>query len=136
MITILEHIADFINASHNFILNLSNSTLQLSDKELHFWVIGIGSIVFFIIVDLLFRYIAKWTVTALSFIYAFTVVFFLVIVIEIEQGITNNGNVEVLDAALGLAGFLAFFILYVFAKGLYIFSQRIIDKVHEKKYFN
>src|SRR5699024_6271856 len=82
----------------------------MTDKELHFWVFGIVGIVTFFIVYVLFKVIAnmKWSIAILSFIYTFTLMVVLVFAIELQQALTNRGNMEFEDAVMGIWGFLVF----------------------------
>ena len=94
--------------------------IQMTDKELHFWVIGLIGIVFFLFVYLVFKWIDrfKFKTTILAFIYTFTLMVVLVFAIEIQQAITNRGNMEFADAVMGLWGFIVFFILYSIVAGM------------------
>src|SRR5699024_6438291 len=71
-------------------------------------------IVSFFIFYVLFKVIAnmKWSIAILSFIYTFTVMVVLVFAIELQQALTNRGNMEFADAVMGLWGFLVFFAGY------------------------
>ena len=94
--------------------------IQMTDKELHFWVIGLIGIVFFLLVYLVFKWIDrfKFKTTILAFIYTFTLMVVLVFAIEIQQAITNRGNMEFADAVMRLWGFIVFFILYSIVAGM------------------
>ncbi|RCO04220.1 hypothetical protein DTX80_18415, partial [Bacilli bacterium] len=54
----------------------------------------------------------KWSTTILSFIYTFTGMVVLVFAIELQQAITNRGNMEFADAVIGLWGFIVLFFIY------------------------
>lgn len=105
-------LAEIVNNVHDII----NDTfgMHLTDKQLHFWVIGIVGILTFFFVYFCFKIIAKmkWSIAILSFIYTFTVMIVLVFAIELQQAITNRGNMEFADAVMGLWGFLVFFMVY------------------------
>lgn len=105
-------IAHIINDIHDLLVDRFG--LHMTDKELHFWVFGIVGIVTFFIVYVLFKVIAnmKWSIAILSFIYTFTVMVVLVFAIELQQALTNRGNMEFADAVMGLWGFLVFFAGY------------------------
>lgn len=112
---IIKLMAELINNLHDILIDIfKNMGFQLSDKDLHFWIIGVIGIFTFFFVLLLFKWISKlkWSVTAFSFIYTFTIMVVLVFAIEIQQAITNRGNMEFEDAVMGLYGFIFFFLIY------------------------
>jgi len=87
--------------------------LNFNDKQLHFFVIGLLGIILFIVVNKLFKYLARYSLTVISFIYTFTVLVVLVFAIEIEQKLTGRGHMEFQDIMEGLYGFLVAFALYM-----------------------
>ncbi|WP_099354842.1 hypothetical protein [Fredinandcohnia onubensis] len=110
-------IAEIVNLLHDIIIDITNQFgLNISDKDLHLWVIGILGIITFFIVQVIFKLLAKWSITAISFVYTFTVLIVVVFAIEIQQKITGRGNMEFLDAVIGLWGFLIFFMIYLFLR--------------------
>nr|WP_239584164.1 hypothetical protein [Aquibacillus albus] len=97
-------------------MELSNYMgLQLTDKDLHFWIIGFIGIITFLFVYVCFKLLenVRGKITIFSFIYTFTVMVVLVFAIEIQQAITNRGNMEFADAVIGLWGFIVFFMMYI-----------------------
>lgn len=113
MVAIIKAIMDKVNNFHDKLQTLVSSlNLGWDDKHLHFVVIGVIGIVIFAITQLIFRWISKYSITALSFIYTFTVLLVIVFAIEIEQKITKRGNMEFGDITAGLIGFIYFFIAY------------------------
>lgn len=128
-------LANLVNGIHDQIA--SKLSLQMTDKELHFWVIGLIGIFFFLLVYLVFKWVDtfKFKTTLLAFIYTFTLMIVLVFAIEIQQAITNRGNMEFADAAMGLWGFLVFFFIYSLIAGtLYTIVQLVKkQKARSKK---
>jgi hypothetical protein len=111
---LIEWLANAVNSLHDLIIILTKQVgLKLTDKDLHFWVIGIIGIVFFFIVNIVFSWIAKWSVQVISFIYTFTVLIVIVFALEIEQKITNRGSMEFQDIVFGLWGFFLMFGIYL-----------------------
>ncbi|WP_082233303.1 hypothetical protein [Halobacillus massiliensis] len=118
-------LAEIINIFHELIWGLSNRLeLDLTDKELHFWVIGILGIIGLFFVDLAFHAISKWSITAISFLFTFAMVLVFVFAVEIQQRITGAGNMEFADAAYSIFGFFAFCIIYVLFKVIFYFVRR------------
>ncbi|MBM7570059.1 hypothetical protein [Aquibacillus albus] len=109
-------LADVVNEVHDLLMELSNYMgLQLTDKDLHFWIIGFIGIITFLFVYVCFKLLenVRGKITIFSFIYTFTVMVVLVFAIEIQQAITNRGNMEFADAVIGLWGFIVFFMMYI-----------------------
>ena len=110
----LRLITSIMNFFHdNLVLLTHNFGLNLNDKQLHFLVIGLLGIVIFLLVNKLFKYLARYSLTAISFIYTFTVLIVLVFAIEIEQKLTGRGIMEFQDIVEGIWGFLVAFAIYL-----------------------
>jgi MFS family permease len=126
MKAIILWLASLVNEIHDQIsLRIG---IQMTDKELHFWVIGLVGIAFFLLVYPVFKWIDKFKfkTTILAFIYTFTVMVVLVFAIEIQQAITNRGQMEFSDAVIGLWGFIVLFFIYSVVAGIiYGFVQFI-----------
>ncbi|WP_407390489.1 hypothetical protein [Carnobacterium jeotgali] len=123
-------LANSVNEVHDILNQIFG--MSMSDKDLHFWVFGIMGIILFLVVYIIFKIIEKWkfSATILSFIFTFTMMTVLVFAIEIQQAITNRGNMEFADAAMGLWGFIVFFVLYAITAGI-IYS--IYSRTKKKK---
>lgn len=110
----LRLITSIMNYFHDNLVLLSRHLgLHFDDKQLHFLVIGLLGIVFFIFVNAFFKYLARYSVSAISFIYTFTVLVVLVFAIEIGQKLTGRGKMEFQDIMEGLWGFLVAFAIYL-----------------------
>ena len=86
--------------------------LQLGDKDWHFIVMAVIAMVLFWFVHFVFTRLAKWSITAISFIYVFTVMTVFGFAIEIGQKITGTGEMDFADIVAGLYGVLMFFAVY------------------------
>ena len=114
MSSVLKLITSIMNYFHDKLVLLSRHLgLHLDDKQLHFLVIGLLGIVLFIFVHKLFKYLIRHSLTAISFMYTFTVLVVLVFAIEIGQKLTGRGNMEFQDIVEGLWGFLVAFAIYM-----------------------
>lgn len=124
-------LATIVNEVHDVLDQIFG--MSMSDKDLHFWVIGIIGIILFLVVYIVFKIIEKWkfSATILSFIFTFTMMTVLVFAIEIQQAITNRGNMEFADAAMGLWGFVVFFTIYAIIVGI-IYSIHFRAKKRKK----
>lgn len=98
---------------HDFLMRLSDGFgLELGDKEMHFILMAMMGMSLFFVVHFIFRRLAKWSVTAISFIYVFTVMTVLGFGIEIGQKISGTGEMDFADIVAGLYGVLLFFAVY------------------------
>ncbi|MFC5466196.1 hypothetical protein [Lederbergia graminis] len=122
-------IADIVNGIHDLLNAMAKQTgLNLTDKDLHLWVFGIVGITFFLITHLIFTKLAKLSITAISFIYTFTVMFILVFAVEIQQKITGRGEMDFADAVISLWGFLLFFAAFLAIKGIIFLVKYILKR--------
>lgn len=98
---------------HESLMHLNdNFELYFGDKDMHFIVMAVLGMILFFMVHFVFKRLAKWSITAISFIYVFTVMTVLGLAIEIGQRITGTGDMDFRDVVAGLYGVLAFFAVY------------------------
>ena len=98
---------------HESLMHLNdNFELYFGDKYMHFIVMAVLGMILFFMVHFVFKRLAKWSITAISFIYVFTVMTVLGLAIEIGQKITGTGDMDFRDVVAGLYGVLAFFAVY------------------------
>ena len=130
---IILMLTDLLNNIHDFIqLYASNYlNLGLNDKDLHFWIMGIIGIFVFLIVLIFSKIISKmpFGITILSFLYTFTFMVVLVFAIEIQQAITNRGNMEFQDAIVGLWGYVVFFLGFAVISAVILLAKRFFNRL-------
>lgn len=98
---------------HDLLMRLNDGfELSLGDKDWHFIIMAVIAMLLFFVVHAVFTRLAKWSITAVSFIYVFTVMTVLGFAIEIGQRISGTGNMDFADIVAGLYGVLAFFGVY------------------------
>ena len=114
----------FISKTHTKILTLNDTFgWAMSDKWLHFFVIGIFGLCMLIAIQPLFKWLATHEGTILiTFIYVFTVVLVVTFAIEIGQAYSGTGDMDKYDIASGIAGFFVFFGIYLV--GYLIYKNR------------
>ena len=124
-----------ISRIHYFIMQLNNAfEMDLSDKDLHFLVIGLLGMGMIFVVYPLFRYLAtRDHVMVVAWIYVFTVIVVITFAIEIGQKVTNTGNMEFADIMYGLLGFLTMFLLYSILRMLYNGIRKLIQYLRNRK---
>lgn len=117
MVGVIKLFMEIINDIHDTLIHKASGTgYNFTDKQLHFIIIGIIGIVIFLVTQTIFKKLAKHSITAISFIYTFTVLLVIVFGIEIEQKITKRGNMEFGDIVAGIYGFMYFFIAYLIVR--------------------
>ena len=110
---LLQELTLIMAQVHDSLMRLNDGfELRLSDKDLHFFIMALTGMVLFFVVHAVFRRLAKWSITAVSFIYVFTVMTVLGFAIEIGQRISGTGQMDFGDVVAGLYGVLAFFAVY------------------------
>ncbi|NLI14270.1 hypothetical protein [Pelotomaculum propionicicum] len=125
--------AGLINNIHDFIIYISSAMgLSLTDKGLHFWTIGVIGLVLFLVADKIFRRLAKWSISSISFIFTFIFLTVLVFGLEIEQKITGRGNMEFADIVSGLWGFIVLFVVYLIVIGAVYLVKRLYNRKKHK----
>ncbi|MEB2631544.1 hypothetical protein [Peribacillus frigoritolerans] len=129
---IIQILAEIVNNLHDFILFFVSDTLNsnATDKDLHFWIMGVIGIIIFLFVLFLSNLIARmrFGITILSFLYTFTVMVVLVFAIEIQQALTSRGNMEFQDAAIGLWGFIVFFMVFAVLSSLFLLVKNFFKQ--------
>lgn len=134
MASALRLIAGIMNEIHDLLVQLSDlAGLDASDKDLHFWVIGLLGMAIFFATDVLFRRLVRWSVSAISLVYTFTVLIVFVFALEIQQKITGRGTMSFSDITAGLWGFAGAFTLYLILRLFYQFGVRLLRGRGEKK---
>ncbi|WP_238883933.1 hypothetical protein [Clostridium sp. YIM B02551] len=134
MAGVIQFLMNVVNNLHDFLQKIFNKMgVGLNDKQLHFIIIGLLGICIFAITQLAFKKLSKYSITAISFIYTFTVLVVIVFAIEIGQKITKRGNMEFEDIVAGLMGFLYLFIIYLIIKiGKYLWNEFFSRKKSRK----
>ena len=99
---------------HESIISINdNGQYNMTDKQLHFWVIGIFGMVLIVLIQPVFKGLAENGRTlVITWIYVFTVVLVITFAIEIGQWYSGTGVMESSDIAYGVTGFLVMFFIY------------------------
>lgn len=119
MTRFLKFLITIINKAHDRIVDTAHMLgLGMSDKQLHFWLLGIIGVIIFMVCDVIFKRLAKWSISAITFIYTLTILIVTVLTIEIEQKVTQSGSMDFDDMVAGLSGFIVLFVLYILIRVL------------------
>lgn len=134
MVNILKIISSITNNIHDFLITFFKVMgYNMTDKQLHYLIIGIIGIIIFLFTNLLFKYLAKYSITAISFIYTFTVMVVFVFAIEIEQKVTGRGVMDFKDITAGLWGFIEFFGVYLLIKLVVLLIKKGYSKFKDSR---
>ncbi len=127
-------LVNIINYLHDSVVNIFRFLgFGLTDKDLHFWFVGIIGIVIFVLSDLVFRYVTRWSISVISFIYTCTVLIVVVFGLEIEQKITGRGAMEFADIVSGLWGFIVMLSGLLAIKATLYLTKKFYKKFSSKE---
>lgn len=128
---IVDLMIDIIYKAHTYLMSINDSyENSLTDKQLHFLIIGIMGIVMLAVLYPLFKWLAKKNLTILvTWFYVFTVLVVVTFAIEIAQWYSNTGNMDFNDIVAGLVGY--FMMSFVFVLVVIIFE--LIKSIFFKK---
>lgn len=120
----LNKTVHFVTFMHQFILSLNDKYgVALTDKQLHFIVIGVVGVVLLIFIFPLFKWLAKKNgIMGISWVYVFTILIVITFMIEIGQKITGTGDLDFADIVAGLLGFIVM-------SAIYLIIRKIINVV-------
>ncbi|MGN1168124.1 MAG: hypothetical protein ACI4S2_17045 [Lachnospiraceae bacterium] len=123
----LYGIVRIITVLHNAIMTWNDSCeTVLSDKELHFIVIGLLGMGMLLIIYPLFKILSENHVLVIAWIYVFTVIIVIVFAIEIGQGITGTGTMDFDDIFAGVLGFMVMFLIFAVIRGVILGISKLI----------
>ena len=133
MQTILYNFVIFITKIHDYLLGMTMKyNSSLTDKELHFLVIGIFGIALVLVLHPVFHFLAEHGHTmVVTFLYVLTVVLVITFAIAIGQGYYGTGAVELDDVIYGVMGFLAFFAVFSVIRGIFHMIMNAFRKDEE-----
>lgn len=130
MSEILTLLVEYVAQIHDKILTLNDSyEWMLSDKQLHFVVMGLIGMAILLLVYPLFQILHNHLIVV-AWIYTFTVMVVLTFAIEIGQKITGTGQMEFDDIISGLAGFMAMFLIFAAIRGVFLLIVWLFRREH------
>ena len=128
---IVDLLIDIIYKTHTYFLSMNDSfEAQLSDKQLHFLIIGLLGIGMLLVIYPLFKWMAKKNLTVLiSWFYVFTVLVVITFAIEIGQWYSHTGVMVFNDILAGLVGYFAMSFIFL----LVVTIIELIKSIFKKK---
>ena len=130
----LYDLMSFVSRVHEKILSLNDEyELYLSDKSLHFIVIGLLGLGLVFVIQPIFKALAKkGHVMVITWIYVFTLIIVITFSIEIGQKLTNTGIMDFYDTAFGIVGFLFVFLIFAIIRGIIKLIISLFNRSNEK----
>lgn len=121
---------DWITGIHDRISKWNDKfETTLSDKQLHFLVIGVLGILLVLLLHPLFRHLAKTNhVMVITWIYVFTLILVITFAIEIGQRIYKKGDMEFVDIVSGVGGFVAMFAIFALIRSVILHISRAVRR--------
>ena len=116
---------------HDRFLTLNDGfAVALTDKQLHFLVIGaLGMVLFFVIHPIFKALIRHGCEMAVTWIYVFTLILVITFGIEIGQRLSHTGSMEFADMVFGVVGFLTMFAVYALLRALVLGIVRLLRRL-------
>lgn len=135
MKTLLYGMVSLIARVHSQILTLNdNKGWYLTDKQLHFYVIGFVGMFLVFVIHPIFKSLAKkGHILTITWIYVFTLILVLTFAIEIGQGYSGTGAMEFTDIMFGVVGFLIMFAIFAVIRAIILKIVRWIKGKKDKK---
>ncbi len=120
---------------HDYILTLNDefSTI-LTDKQLHFIVVGVTGMLIFFLVHPIFKALAKHGhIIFVSWFYVFTLILGMTFAVEIGQQVTHSGTMDFADIVFGVAGFFTMFGIFAILRMIVMMIAWLINNNREKR---
>ena len=127
---LLYQAVDWIASVHDSINQLNNKFEgTLSDKQLHFLVIGLLGMLLIFLIHPLFLHLAKTNhVMIITWIYVFTLILVITFAVEIGQRLTKTGDMEFADIVSGVGGFVVMFAVFAVIRAAVRWAARRIRR--------
>lgn len=130
MRTLLNLLITIFNEFHVAFVELSKSLgYELSDKQLHFIVIGGLFLVIYFFINALFKWLSKYSISMISFIVVFSFAVVVTMAIEVGQYQSGSGQMDFKDVVWGLYGVLFFIVVFQILNKL---SKGLLDWYRNK----
>ena len=117
---IIDLMIKLIYNAHTYFLSLNDQyNINLTDKQLHFIVIGLFGIFMMLVIYPLFKWMAKKHLSVLiAWFYVTTVLIVITFAIEIAQWYSNTGTMDFVDIVAGLLGWFLMSLVFLIVVGL------------------
>ena len=115
---------------HDRFLTLNDGLdIPLSDKQLHFLVIGVLGMGLFFVIHPIFKALARHGhEIVVSWIYVFTLILVITFGIEIGQRLSRTGSMEFADMVFGVGGFLTMFAVFALLRAIVMGIAKLLRR--------
>ena len=126
----LNAIIKIVSILHQYIMSINDKyEMFLSDKMLHFIVIGVLGMCILFVIYPLFKWLNEQNkLIFVAWIYVFTVLIAITLAIEVGQDYAGTGTMDFADMMSGLFGFVAMSGAFILLRYLYI---KLKNRNHE-----
>lgn len=126
----LNAIIKIVSILHQYIMSINDKyEMFLSDKMLHFIVIGVLGMCILFVIYPLFKWLNEQNkLIFVAWIYVFTVLIAITLAIEVGQDYAGTGTMDFADMMSGLFGFVAMSGAFILLRCLYI---KLKNRNHE-----
>ncbi|MCR5383746.1 MAG: hypothetical protein K6E72_03780 [Saccharofermentans sp.] len=128
--TLIRHMAMI----HDRIMTLNDAyEMYLSDKQLHFIVVGTVGIALLLVIYPLFKLLSKHHVLIIAWIYVFTMMVVMTFSVEIGQWLSGTGMMDMDDVVAGLTGFMVLFIIFAIIRAIILGIWNIFSDIKDRE---
>lgn len=129
MYRIIYYFITLITKLHTKLLSINdNHGFDLTDKQLHFLIIGVFGFCMLMVIQPIFKWLSKHHAELMiTFMYVFTIVVVVSFAIEIGQAWSGTGDMDFYDIASGILGFFVFFGIYLIGYIVYTGIRRSLE---------
>lgn len=126
----LYKLVNLVYRVHQKILSINDrGEITLTDKQLHFIVVGLFGLALLVVIFPIFKWLAKKNlIMSITWIYVFSILVAITLLIEIGQGITGTGDLDFKDIVAGLLGFIAASLGFIIIRQIYVWIKNRINK--------
>lgn len=126
----LNSLIKIVSIIHQYIMSINDKyEMLLSDKMLHFIIVGCMGMFFLFVIYPLFKWLIEEhkLLMAVAWIYVFTILIAITLLIEIGQDYSGTGTLDFADIMSGLLGF-------ILMSGCFILGRELIKKIKNKNH--
>ena len=134
MTEILYTLIRYMAGVHDKVMTLNDAyEMFLSDKQLHFIVVGVVGIVVLLVIYPLFKLLSKNHVLIIAWIYVFTMMVVMTFSVEIGQWLSGTGTMDMDDVVAGLTGFMVLFVIFAIIRAIILAIWNIFTDIKDRE---
>lgn len=119
---LLNYVIKITAILHKYIMSINDKyEMFLSDKALHFIVIGVLGLALLFVVYPLFKWIIEHhKLILVAWIYVFTILLAITLLIELGQDYAGTGDMDFADIVFGILGFVVMSAIIILGRNIYL----------------